>query len=362
MKGRVSLPWRMVIALLFYVPTIGAKDRFLLESELFTNLSSGSGVKVFTGYSYNDSGYRVAKSAYNGPDSNAAAMSRLVYIYNPDNTLSDEILKTTTGDTVSIVRYGYDSNKRQVAVSTLTKLQALRYLDSMVYDAAGQMTARRRYSGGALSFYNTYSYNAAGKKLSDSLHEINGADFIATQAVIFSYDAGGFVLNEKTSRFQSGSWYLISTNKMAYSLNGFLISVTQYEGDGTSNQMQDSLAFAYDISGNRTREAHYGNDRALLSTTDYKWIDTRPTSVFKPKKVLEPSAIKFENGTLRIANSHGIIRLSLYNASGKLVWQSQHRGSSGGEVSIAPALSRGAYIAVIRTENQTSAFHFTAVN
>jgi antitoxin component YwqK of YwqJK toxin-antitoxin module len=359
-----SILWRTGLSLLFSVLSIQAKDRFLLESELFTNFASGSQVKVFTGYSYNDSGNRVEKHTYNGPDSNAAAMSRTVYVYTQDNTLSDEVLKTAAGDTVSIVRYSYDAGKRRIAVSTLTKLQALRYVDSMAYDADGQMTAKRRYSGGALSFYNTYSYNAAGKKLSDTLHETNGTDFSASQAVIFSYDGNGRVQNEKNSRFQAGSWYLISTNKMAYTSSGSLGSVTQYEGDGASNLMQDSLAYAYDNSGNRTRESHYDNNRALISTTDYTWIDTQPTFVFTSKKVSEKSGFKFENGKLLMTGTeiHGTIRLSLFDTRGKLVRQSQHQGSACREFSLAPEVGRGSYIAVLRGENLISTCHFTTVN
>jgi hypothetical protein len=352
----------IVLSLLSLVPTILAKDRFLLESELFTNFASGSQTKVLTGYSYNDSGYRVEKNTYNGPDTSAAAMSRTVYIYNQDNTLADEILKTAAGDTVSIVQYSYDSNKRRIAVSTLSKLQVLRYVDSLLFDANGQMTSRRRYSGGVLSFFNTYTYNAAGKKISDTLHETNGTDFIATQAVIFFYNGDGFVLNEKSSRFQAGSWYNISTNKMAYSSNGFLASVTQYEGDGASNLMQDSLAFVYDNSGNRTKESHYDNDRMLVSTTEYKWIDTQPVFAVRSHGILEKPAFRFVNGTLHMTDIHGTVHLSLYDARGKLVRQSQHQGSTCCEFAIARELCRGSYFAVIKSENQTSTFHFTTVN
>jgi hypothetical protein len=357
-----SLIYMIVMSFLSCVPAILAKDRFLLESELLTNFASGSQTKMFTGYSYNDSGYRVEKNTYNGPDTNAAAMGRTEYSYYLDNTLSDEILKTAAGDTVSIVRYSYDSNKRRIAISTLSKLQVLRYVDSLLFDAGGQMTARRRYSGGVLSYFNTYTYNASGKKISDTLHETTGTDFIATQAVIFSYNGDGFVLNEKNSRFQAGNWYLISTNKMAYSSNGFLASVTQYAGDGVSNLMQDSLAYVYDNSGNRTKESHYDNDRVLISTIEYKWIDMQPAFAVRSHGILEKPAFKFVNGTLHMTDIQGTVHLSLYDAQGKLVRQSQHQGSMCRGFTLGTDLGRGTYIAVIRSENQTSAFHFTFVN
>ena len=352
--------WRTGVWLFFCVLTVGAKDRFLLQSKLFTIYASGSQTVVFTGYSYNDSGYRVEENAYNGADSSAAVMSSTVYVYNQDNTLSDEVLKTATGDTVSIVRYGYDSNKRAIAVSTLTKQQSLRYVDSMGYDADGHMTAKRRYSGGILNFYNTYSYNADGKKISDTLHETNGIGFIATQAVIFSYDANGYVLNERNYRFQAAAWYLISANKMAYSSAGLLVSVTQYEGDGADNLMQDSLAYAYDNSGNQTRELHYDNDRTLISATDYKWIDTQPVRI-DLERISEKSVYRYEYGKLLLADIQGTVRLSLYDARGRLVGQFQHQGAPWCKVAL-PDLGRGSYIAVISSDHRTSAFHFTTIN
>jgi hypothetical protein len=352
-----SLP----LILLICMP-LWARDRFLLESELLTSFASGSQTLVFTGYSYNDSGYRVEKSAYNGADSNAASMSRTMYLYNQDNTPSDEILKTPAGDTVSIVHYSYDANKRLVAVSTLTKLQVLRYVDSLAYDADGNMIAKRRYSGGVLSFYDTYSYDASGRKLSDSLHELSGTVFVATQAVNFSYDASGFALDEKNSRFQSGAWYLISTNKMAYSSGGHLVSVTQYEGDGTSNLMQDSLAYTYDSWGNQTRQSHFDGDRTLLSTTDYAWIDTQPTGIVRIQRSPEKIPISFDRGMLRVSNAFGTIRLYIYDTNGRLVRQSLREGSAGSEFAIALDLHHGSYVAVIKSQNRASALRFTSVN
>lgn len=351
--------WREGLLVLFCVLTVGAKDRFLLQAKLFTIYASGSQTVVFTGYSYNDSGYRVEENIYNGADSSAAVMSSTVYVYNQDNTLSDVVLKTATGDTVSIVRYGYDSNKRAIAVSTLTK-QAIRYVDSMVYDADGHMTAKRRYSGGILNFYNSYSYNAAGKKISDTLHETNGTGFFATQAVIFSYDANGYVLNERNYRFQAAAWYLISTNEMAYSSVGLLVSVTQYEGDGAGNLMQDSLAYAYDNSGNQTRELHYDNDRVLISATDYTWIDTQPVRI-DLERISEKSVYRYERGKVLLTDIQGIVHLSLYDARGRLLGQFHHQGAPWCEVAL-PDLGRGSYIAVISSDHQTSAFHFTTIN
>jgi hypothetical protein len=347
---------------LFLVLPVLAKDRFLLESELLTTYSSGSQTLVFTGYSYNDSGYRVEKSAYNGADSTAATMSRTLYLYNQDNTLSDEILETATGDTASIVHHSYDSSKRQIAVATLTKLQVLRYVDSSAYDSYGNMIAVRRYSGGSLSFYDTYSYDASGEKLSDTLHEMSGTDFIATQAVNFSYDASGFVLNEKNSRFQSGAWYLISTNKMAYSSGGHLVSVTQYEGDGTSNVMQDSLAYAYDSWGNQTRGSHFDGDHILLSTTDYTWIDTQPTAIARMQRSPEKIPLRFDQRRLLVSGGFGTVRLCIYDANGRLVRQSYHEGSAGSEFAVTPDLRRGSYVAVIKSENRASVLRFTSVN
>lgn len=362
MTRRLAAVCRLCILSILCASSLWARDRFLLGSQLYKNYSSGSAVPLLTTYTYNDSGCRVDMSAYNGADTSAARMSRTVYAYNADNTLAQEVLKSATGDTVSIVQHGYDANKREIAVSTLTKALAVRFVDSSAYNANGRLANKKRYAGGSLSFYHAYTYNTGGKMTADTLYEKQGGTFVPMQAVVFSSNDNGTVASEKNWRFQSGAWYLISTNKMVYNASGTLASVTQYEGDGATNRMQDSTAYAYDANKNRTKKSDYDQDRTLLATTDYYWIDTQPNSILRNTIAGRGPMVRYAGGRIFVSDHHGGVQVSVYTAAGRMVQRLQHEAEGSFEADLAHGLGRGSYVAVVRSGNDLSTIHLTLVN
>ena len=83
-------------------------------------------------------------------------------------------------------------------------------------------------------------------------------------------------LAETQWRLSGSAWYCISTAFMNYSA-GSLVSVATHDRDGVGTGMTDSLAYAYDANGNRTKEEDYDGTPALVYRIVYTWRDTRPT-------------------------------------------------------------------------------------
>lgn len=353
---------RSIFTLILFVTlifsNIFSQGTFRLESELRTNYSDGSTTKILTHYTYDANGIRIDKKAYNGADTLSSLMSATEYTYNASSQLAEELLLAGT-DTLCIIRYGY-SGTNLVSVRTLKKDGSLRFMDSLVYNTSGQIIDECRYTTAGMTFYHRYSYNTAGLKVSDTLYEKSGTAFVPKQAVLFAYNPDNTVSSEANYRETAGSWFLICTVKMAYS-SGLLSSATEYEGDGTSNKVLDSLALSYDGNGNRIREENYNDEKELVYTIDYTWVEIVgiiSQHHYKQKKVF---TVMHNGRILKIsAPEQTPVTFSLYDLRGRLIHGVEKTLNR--TVLLPCSISAGTYIAQIAIDNNRQTIHFTINN
>jgi hypothetical protein len=246
-----------------------AASRFLLQTELRTNYNGGVSGQFYTGYSYDESGNRVQKRVFDGIDSTAVLMSREVLSYDAFGNITQVLLLSATGDTLSIVRNTYGANGLESA-ATINKNGTTRFIDSLFYSGGIVVEQSRTNATGTKMFLHRYSYTGALLN-ADSLFEPDGASgFIPTQARLVSYNNDNTVAQEVQWRKSGTSWYAVGTTKMAYSQN-LLLAAALYETDGVSGVLTDSLAYLYDTNGNRIKESHYDNERMLTYDIAYTW-------------------------------------------------------------------------------------------
>jgi YD repeat-containing protein len=336
-------------------------DRFLLESELRTNFGdNGSTSQLFTGYTYDAAGNRVLQRVWNGIDSAAAPMSSIKFTYDISGNLIEELLLFGS-DTSSIVRYIYRDGKL-VAVRTLGKNGAVRFTDSLVYDAQGRNIEEQRVSSaGVMTYFHRYTLDAQGRKLADSLFELVGAAYVASQAVLFTYNMNSTVASETQWRLSGNSWYCISTAFMNYA-DGTLASVATHERDGAGTAMTDSLAYAYDANGNRTREEDFNGESALISRVAYSWRDTQSTIVLMKGKTRDDHWFVMGNKQgLSIdyaLRNHG--EISIYGISGRRFCRIAVDQS--GAIPLQGLIGKGSYTAVCTGGSAKRILNFTKYN
>ncbi len=269
MRARIAA---MVIAGVWVAATPG-QPRFLLDSELYTDYSGGTGNEILTHYTYDNDGHRVERGVFDGGDTLADRLSTTEYSYDVGGLLLQEVLRNPAGDTLSIVQYVYDAEDRRVGVRMLRADLTLRYRDSLIYSDTLLTVMQRYNSADEMTFYHAFAYDLDGNLASDSLYEGSGAVFSPTQALLYSCGTDGRVETETSWRFVDTRWFVISTARMSYS-DTLLVAVTTFEGDGATEALMDSMAYAHDLWGNRTREESYDSDRALVYSIDFTWTDT----------------------------------------------------------------------------------------
>lgn len=330
-----------------------------LASTLRTTYGGGGTVSFYTTYSYDNDGNRVSGTVYEGTDETGTAMSTTEYTYDADGRLTSEVLKAGAV-TMASVTYSYDIDGNLVETRTLNGAGETRYYDSLVYDVDGNCIRENHYtSAGEKTYYRALSYNTEGLKASDTLFEDDSqGGYEAKQATLFTYTADGKVSAEANWREQSG-WYLISTVRMAYE-SGNLVSATEYEGDGSSMRMMDSLAFESDEHGNRTREARYDDERTLLHTIDYTWECTVDVIACGRNAVREDGMVAARGGMLQISGLRGPVQVAIYDMGGRLV-QRHETSLAGGPISIA-APGHGSWVARVNAGGRMHSVRLTALN
>ena len=310
----------LLLLLVFKGTSLGA-ERFLLQTELRANYNGGASGKVFTGYTYDESGNRIFKRVFDGIDSAAALMSREVLSYNANGQITQNLLLSATGDTLSIVRNTYGVSGLESA-STLNKNGSTRFIDSMFY-SGGTLAQQSRYNAaGAKTFLNRYTYTG-GLLNADSLFEPDGAGgFAPTQARLVSHNGDSTVAQESQWRKSGSAWYAVSTTKMTYSQN-VLLSTAVFETDGVSGALTDSLSYHYDLYGNRTKESHYDNERTLTYDIVYTWKDMEPPVVVASRNALKSvQRDSYRDGRIEFITPFTGI-LTVYSANGRKVSQTR---------------------------------------
>jgi hypothetical protein len=345
---------RTVAYLLLLYPALclGA-DRFLLQTELRTTYTGAFAAKSFTGYNYNASGNRIARRVFDGVDSSSALMSRELFTYDADSRLSQDLLLSATGDTLSIVRNTYGSGGL-ICAATLKKDGSVRFTDSLIYSGAVLAEQRRYNSSATMTYFHRYAY-VSGLLCADSLFEPDGANgFAATQALLISRNADSTVAREAQWRKSSDLWYPVGITKMTYTQK-LLVSAATYEADGSSGALTDSLAYAYDAHGNKIKESSFSDDKTLVYEIASIWFDTQPIDVLAFLHAEMPvHHVAFRNGRISFgAPFTGTV--TVYSAAGCKVTQLRFDKSESSLLGFKAASGR--YFATANgTLNQTFSF------
>jgi hypothetical protein len=337
-------------------------NRFVLDAELRTNFAdNGSTTQFLTGYTYDVNGNRVQSRVWSGADSLAAPMSGVKFSYDISGNLTEELLLSGV-DTLTIVRYAYSGGKL-IAVHTLRKDGTLRFTDSLLYDGQGRNIEEQRISSaGVKTFYHRFTLNAFGKTVADSLYELVSGAFVATQAILFTYNTDSTVAKEVQWRMSSATWYCISTAFMSYTA-GSLISVATHERDGVGTGMTDSLAYAYDSHGNRTKEDDYNGSKAQTYRIVYTWRDTQPVLVLMSEKMRSDTrfVLSAKQGRLTAdISSQNRGTITICNLTGKLI--SRIAMDHSGVVPLQGVIGRGSYVAVYTSGTKKQVMNFTIFN
>jgi hypothetical protein len=318
-------------------------NRFLLQTELRTNFNGGVSANIFTRYTYDESGNRIFKRVFDGLDSTVALMSREALSYNIEGQISQDLLLSASGDTLSIVQYTYGTNGLEI-VSTLNKSGSIRFIDRMSY--SGEMlTEQSRYnSSGTKIFFHRYSYSR-GLLNADSLFESDGAgSFAASQTRLISYNTDSTVAQEMQWRKSGTTWYEVSTTKMAYTQR-LLLSTAVYEADGSSGALTDSISYVYDLNRNRTKESHFDKERMLTYNIVYTWIDLQPVGIIISRNAVSSAQqrVCYRDGQI-VLSTPFTGTVTIYSVDGCKI--SQNHLEHGNRVMLGSRTANGRYYAM----------------
>jgi hypothetical protein len=337
-------------------------DRFVLDAELRTDFTDGSAsARFMTGYTYDAQGNRVQQRVWSGTDSLVAPMSSLAFSYNAAGDIAEQLL-LSGGDTLSIVRYAYNQRKL-IAVHTLNKDGSARFSDSLIYDGSGCLIEEQRLaSTGEKTFYHQYTLNASGKVVADSMFELVSGHYTASQAVLLTYNADSTVATEAQWRLSSATWNCITTGFMKYSA-GRLVAVATYERDGIGTGLSDSIAYAYDGSGNRTKEEDFDESGTQTCQIDYTWRDTQPVAVLTNERPCHAARfLQVDNqGRLIVGlDSRETGTIAVFDMAGKQIYRMavDHPGL----VSLAGLVGRGSYVAAFTGATSRLTTRFSLYN
>jgi hypothetical protein len=345
----LTLPVALCIA-----SPLHAVEGFYLDAELRTTFGHSSSTHIFTEHTYDSDGLRTTSIVHNGPDAGGPEMSRTAFTYTSDGSVSTEYV-LQGNDTLSIVEHSYDGAGREIAVAVLGGDGTLRFVDSLDYDSQDRPVRCSRYVEGVMTFYHAYGYDDTGNRLADTLYEYSGETAVASQVWQFSHNSDNQVLSERHLRRSGDGWYLAGTVIMAY-VDGFLGSATEYEGDGSSNRMLDSLAYTYDEHGNRLSEERFDDERVRKHLIEYTWR-ADATAATTPASTAEgiSLAIRKGSGGLWIHTAKPIpVSVKLFDMSGRLVAAGKTGGASTLRLDLDRTISRGRYVARVLTENRVT--------
>lgn len=353
---------QVTAVMLLFVPALClGSARFLLDSELRTDYTDGASTNQFlTGYSYDVSGNRVQTRVWSGTDTTVAPGSISKFTYDTSGIITKELL-LSGADTSSIVNYAYTGGKL-IAIHTLAKDGALRFTDSLLYDGQGNVIEEQRISSaGVKTFFHRYALNAQGKTVADSMYELVSGSYLASQAYIYVYNADSTVASETQWRLSSDSWDCISTAFMRYAARS-LISVATHERDGSGTLMTDSLAYTYDVNGNRTKEEKFDGASTMVQRIVYSWRDTQPNSVLMNSKRFGDERLFMGNRQGRLSVDYGFRNqgeISIFDMTGKRLCRVAV-GHSG--IVALQGIGKGSYIAVFISGSSRRVMNFTQYN
>ncbi len=254
-----------------------AKDYFFLESEVRSNYSDGENFISSMSYEYDQNGHRIAKRAYDNIGSIAPLTTRLLFKYDGNNQIYEELL-LLEGYLFAKIQYSFNENGNVTSIVSLRKNGIVRFRDELVYDSENRVSEEKRFRGETVEFYHRYSYDFDGRLASDTLFEPYEVGYIPTQVVLFSYNTKDQVSSEKKYLRFGGTWFHIATMYMTYK-RSLLSGITEIERyvNGQKKTGRYSFSFEYDRDGNRIREKRFDSLQRCISETEYSWYQSNYT-------------------------------------------------------------------------------------
>ena len=195
--------------------------------------------------------------------------------------------------------------------------------------------------------------------VADSLYEKVSSSYVAEQAVLFIYNSDTTVASEAQWLLSGDSWYCMSTAFMSYAA-GSLVSVATHDRDGVGTAMTDSLVYAYDANGNRTREEDYDGTQTLVYMIVYTWRDTQPTIALMSGKLCGDQRFVFsdrQGGLIVDCASRNRGEISIYDLTGKRLCRIAVDHS--GTVPLQGLIGKGSFIAVFTSGINKQIMNFT---
>jgi antitoxin component YwqK of YwqJK toxin-antitoxin module len=330
---------------------------YLLQSRILTNFGSSSPQRLTT-YSYDNHGDSVKVTAFLGSDTLSTVDNSIMYGYDSRQRLISELHLLAGVDTTALIYYSYDTNGNLSVIRTMVtggKWQT----DSLKYDSNQRLVQKWHYA--TISDYHLYSYNASGQEVADTLFELFAAAFVPTQASIFDYSISN-TITQKGYSFSGGIGNLWQSSITKYS-NDRILSIAQYQNNGLSEIFVDSMTFAYDTLGNKTRVSHFSNKGERISTIDYQWMPNPYDAILvrgaPEKKNIE---IAYSKRTVTIRHSESAAGyLAVFALDGRLV--KKETVMTGQNHSMAlPGIARGKFIAVYMAGSMKQSLLFSIEN
>ncbi len=174
------------------------------------------------------------------------------------------------------------------------------------------------------------------------------------QATLFTNAGDGRVLTEAKWLEQSG-WSQTSLTRLTYDGSNRLIARTEYEGNGASNTLLDSLGYTNDVNGNRIVEVHYDDERTLTYRIDYVW-EPATGIVARSFDLGRERSVEFAGSTLRVAGAAADLAVELYDMNGRLV---SRQTAPAGALTMPVYARPGSYVARVRAGDGSDVVRFT---
>lgn len=177
-----------------------------------------------------------------------------------------EIIPTATGDITEAggatsIRYQYDANG-----NLAEKVNPAGQVERHVYDANNRLTASSYFANATASEVQAqvnYSYDKAGKPTNISKLNHNGSALIHVNAIEYSYDDNGQIIEQITTYYDpNGSELFSKSISYTYHLNNQVATYTDVTGNTIS----------YDYNANNQLQTVMIPNEGTISYSGYNWM------------------------------------------------------------------------------------------
>ena len=198
-------------------------------NKLTSHIVRGNGSWSKTNYRYNEAGLLEQKTTSDEIGTNTI----IVYAYDENGNLLQEVLRYPHSETISSTRYTYDSRGNRLSTS--------------------------HYQGETCEYEIRWTYDAAGNKLSEIDYFYDGDQVIHKTPTQWAYDDHGNVTGVLHSPDLTAQ--IPKQNENTYDALGNILSSTTFHADGT---ISSRVEFTYDRHGNILTTASYDANGNLV--------------------------------------------------------------------------------------------------